>query len=114
MGCEVRLVSQVCDNPPGSITRIRSGILFCMAVRIRVLRRGAELGGTGAIILGTHEGTEGQRGPDLASSRSMLVADSCRVSVRGEDDAAQKVSVRLPTASCPGLGPPLCSLADLD
>ncbi|CAM9348010.1 unnamed protein product [Rangifer tarandus platyrhynchus] len=44
----------------------------------------------------------------------MLVADRCRVSVQGEDDAAQKVSVRMPVASCPGLGSPLCSLADLD
>ena len=47
-----------------------------MTVWIRVLRRGAELGGTGAIILGTDEGTEAQRGPNLDSSPSMLVADS--------------------------------------
>ena len=71
-----------------------------MAVWIRDLRRGAELGGTGAIILGADEGTEAQRGPDLASSPSMSVADSCRVSVRGEGRAAQTVSVRMPIAPC--------------
>lgn len=61
-GCEGRLISQIRDNSPDSITKTRSGILHRRAVWIGVLKRASELGETGAIVLLTHEGTEVQSG----------------------------------------------------